>query len=213
MTKRGILSKVARVYDPLGLVSPCTLAGKLLYREACESKVCWDSPLKESLAKRVERWENGLGNSAEFRRSLAGKREDIEEINLHTFGDASSMGVAAAVYAVVKQPSGTSQGKVTAKSRLPKQGLTIPRSELVSGHMAANLVDNVRKALDGFPVTGVTGWLDSTVALCWVMGQVQYKQFVQNRVQKIREKSHRMETCAYRSKPRRHWQSSWYGIQ
>ena len=36
LTKRGILSKVARVYDPLGLVSPCTLAGKLLYREACE---------------------------------------------------------------------------------------------------------------------------------------------------------------------------------
>ena len=189
LTKRGILSKVARVYDPLGLVSPCTLAGKLLYREACESKVGWDSPLKESLAKRVERWENGLGNSAEFRRRLAGKREDIEEINLHTFGDASSMGVAAAVYAVVMQPSGTSQGLVTAKSRLPKQGLTIPRSKLVSGHMAANLVDNVKKALDGFPVTGVTGWLDSTVALCWVKGQGQYKQFVQNRVRKIREKS------------------------
>ena len=118
-----------------------------------------------------------------------GKREDIEEINLHTFGDASSMGVAAAVYAVVKQPSGTSQGLVTAKSRLPKQGLTIPRSESVLGHMAANLVDNVKKALDGFPVTGVTGWLDSTVALCWVKGQGQYKQFVQNRVRKIREKS------------------------
>ena len=183
MTKRGILSKVARVYDLLRLVSLCTLAGKLLYREACESKVGWDSPLKESLAKRVGRWENGLGNSAEFRRSLAGKREDIEEINLHTFGDASSMGVAAAVHAVVKQPSGTLQGLVTAKSRLPKQGLTILRSELVSGHMAANLVD-VKKALDRFSVTGVTGWLDSTVALCWVKGQGQYKQFVQNRVRK-----------------------------
>ena len=120
MTKRGILSKVARVYDLLGLVSPCTLAGKLLYREACESKVGWDSPLKESLAKRVEGWENGLGNSAEFRRSLAGKREDIKEINLYTFGDASSMGVAAAVYAVVKQPSGTSQGLVTASPKLCK---------------------------------------------------------------------------------------------
>ena len=139
-------------------MSPCTL-----YREACESKVGWDSSLKELLAKRVERWENGLGNSAEF---------------------------PAAVYAVVKQPSGTSQGLVTAKSQLPKQGLTIPRSELVSGHMAANLVDNVKKALYGFPVTGVTGWLDNTVALCWVKGQGQYKQFVQNRVQKIREVFH-----------------------
>ena len=50
-------------------------------------------------------------------------------------------------------------------------------------------MNNVKKALDEFPVTGVTGWLESTVALCWVKGQGQYKQFVQNRVRKIREKS------------------------
>ena len=42
---------------------------------------------------------------------------------------------------------------MTAKSWLPKQGLTIPRSE------AANLVDNVKEALDGFPVIGaLDGW-------------------------------------------------------
>ena len=51
-SKRGILSKIARVYDPLGLVSLRTLAGKLLYREACDRKLGWDAPLNESLAKR-----------------------------------------------------------------------------------------------------------------------------------------------------------------
>jgi hypothetical protein len=30
-TKRGILGKVARIYDPLGLVAPITLTGKMLY--------------------------------------------------------------------------------------------------------------------------------------------------------------------------------------
>ena len=34
VTKRGVLGKIARVYDPLGLVSPMTLSGKRLYREA-----------------------------------------------------------------------------------------------------------------------------------------------------------------------------------
>ena len=38
-TKRGILGKVAKIYDPLGFVSPITLRGKLLYREDCELKV------------------------------------------------------------------------------------------------------------------------------------------------------------------------------
>ncbi len=79
MTKRGILSKIARVYDPLGLVSPCALAGKQLYREACDSKLGWDAPLNEPLARRVERWENGLATSVEFPRSLVENREDIEK--------------------------------------------------------------------------------------------------------------------------------------
>ena len=34
-TKGGILGKVATIYDPLGLVAPITLTGKLLYRDAC----------------------------------------------------------------------------------------------------------------------------------------------------------------------------------
>ena len=63
----------------------------------------------------------------------------IMSIDSHTFGDASGKGVAAAVYAVVEQPSGTNRGLVTAKSRLAKKGLMIPRLELVAGHMAANL--------------------------------------------------------------------------
>ena len=38
-TKRGILGKLAKIYDPLGLVSPLTLTGKTLYREACDLKI------------------------------------------------------------------------------------------------------------------------------------------------------------------------------
>ena len=38
-TKRGVLGKMAKVYDPLGLVSPLTLEGKMLYRDACQKKM------------------------------------------------------------------------------------------------------------------------------------------------------------------------------
>ena len=92
------------------------------------------------------------------------------------------------MYAVIHQVSGISQGLVAASSRLAKKNLTIPRLELVSAHMAANLVDNVRKALEGYPVTQVQGWLDSTVALYWIKRGGRYKQFVANRVLKISEK-------------------------
>ena len=100
------------------------------------------------------------------------------------FGDACAHGVAACVYAVIRQASGTNQSLIAARSRLAKQGLTIPWLELVAGHMAVNLVDNVRDALDGLPVRITLCWLDSSVALYWIRGQGDYKQFVANRVQK-----------------------------
>jgi hypothetical protein len=46
-TKRSILGAIAKIYDPLGLVSPVTLAGKTLYREECDLSIGWDKPQPE----------------------------------------------------------------------------------------------------------------------------------------------------------------------
>lgn len=98
-------------------------------------------------------------------RSLVQFQEPIISIALHVFGDASGVGVAAAAFTVVTQPSGVTQGIIAARARLAKQGLSIPRLELVAGHMAANLATNVKEVLEGHPVDQVYSWLDSTVAL------------------------------------------------
>ncbi|CAB4040213.1 Hypothetical predicted protein [Paramuricea clavata] len=177
-TKREVLAKLASIYDPLGLASPILFQGKLMYRDSCERKLPWDGPLPDNLAKRWKTWECNMPPIISSPLSLATYREPIGAMELHSFGDASGHGVATAVYAVVRQPSGTTQGLVAAKSRLAKQGLTIPRLELVAAHMAANVVDNLRRALEGFPVVSVHGWTDSTVALDWMCA---------NRVRKILE--------------------------
>ena len=97
--------------------------------------------------------------------------------------------MAAAVYAVVVQESGVNQGLVAARARLAKSGLTIPRLELVSGHMAVNLLTNVTEALEGLTLTAKYCWIDGTVALYWIKSPGEYKQFVSNRVQKIQSHS------------------------
>ena len=51
-TKRGVLGKLARIYNHLGLVAPVTLEGKQIYREVCELKSGWDAPLNKSLQQR-----------------------------------------------------------------------------------------------------------------------------------------------------------------
>ena len=95
--------------------------------------------------------------------------------------------MCAAVYAVVKQDSGVVQGLVAARSRLAKTSLTIPRLELVAGHMAVNLAVNVRSALQGLKITkDIHCWLDSTVALHWLNDNGEHRQFVANRVNKMK---------------------------
>ena len=51
------------------------------------------------------------------KRSLVVYEEPIDTLELHSFGDESRRGVAALVYAVVKQASGVTQGLVAAKFR------------------------------------------------------------------------------------------------
>ena len=184
-TKRGLLSHLAKIYDPLGLSTPRTLGGKLIYRDACLNKVSWDTELNPRLVLRWNKWAHSLPPEKDtVPRSFVRFREPIPELELHTFGDASKYGVGAAVYAIARQPSGVTAQLVAAKGRLAKRDLTIPRLELVGAHMASNLLA-CETALAGVVPCTTYGWLDSTVVLYWLQGQGQQKQFVAHRVAKI----------------------------
>jgi hypothetical protein len=50
-SKRSVLSELAKIYDPLGFVSPSTLVAKLLYLEICDAKISWDETLPETSLK------------------------------------------------------------------------------------------------------------------------------------------------------------------
>ena len=70
-TKRGILSKVAKIYDPLGLESPITMSDKFLYRDICDAKLVWDTKLPSNLMQSWVRWEEKLPSYVTVPRSLA----------------------------------------------------------------------------------------------------------------------------------------------
>ena len=68
----------------------------------------------------------------------------------------------------------------------PSLWLTIPRLEQMAGRVAANLVQNVKEVLKGFPVRSVYGLWHSSIGMePW---KWRHKQFVGNRVRKIQEK-------------------------
>lgn len=132
LTKQGILVKLATIYDPLGLISPKTLCGKLIYRSVCNKKRAWDTELSRDMVKAWLKWEGSLPQSFEVPRLLTLHWEEIEGVKLHSFGDASANGVAACVYAVIHQAARINQGLIALRSRLSKQGLTILQLDLVA---------------------------------------------------------------------------------
>ena len=115
--------------------------------------------------------------------------EKIRSVILHIFANTCSKGVCAAVYDVVDELKGKSQGLLTSKSRLSKKNFTIPRLELIAANMATNLLSNAKLALCKNQIPNCYGWLDNTTVLFWLQDNNVYKQFVCNRVQKIKQQS------------------------
>ena len=187
LNKRNILSELASVYDPTGLISPANLIGEILYREICESRISWDESVPQTIKLKWEKWKIDIVNKVEIPRSLTLKLEPITSVDLQIFRDASILGYCAVAYAVVSQPSKVNQGLVASKSRLSKKDITIPRLELIAAHMAANLATNIKAALKDLNIRSVIGRTDSTVVLHWLRDHGSYKVFVENRVKKIFE--------------------------
>ena len=60
MTKRGIVSDVAKVYDVLGWFSPVTVKMKILLQRLWETKLDWDNPIPENIHQVWSQWRSEL---------------------------------------------------------------------------------------------------------------------------------------------------------
>lgn len=65
-TRRGILSTVSSVYDPLGFLSPFILKAKQLLQELCKSRYGWDQVIPQEFARPWQRWIRELNQLRGF---------------------------------------------------------------------------------------------------------------------------------------------------
>ena len=189
-TKRSILSTMATIFDPLGLISPVLVRVRILFQELCLQKLLWDDPLPEDKAGRWELWLKELQESNSIlvpRCLLEGVQGEIIETTIHGFGDASKVAYCAMVFIVYETTLGTFSTLLCAKTRVaPLKGLSIPRLELMAGRILVNLVETVKSALSNqVKVDKTRYWLDSKTALYWILNQGEWKDFVQNQVNEI----------------------------
>ena len=189
-TKRGILSVLASLFDPHGILSPVGVTAKILFQDLCKLKVGWDDPIPESFVETWKSWIDDLErvNSISLPRCFYGENEsEVKNVEIHAFGDASRKAYCAVVYLVYETSEGIQTKLLCSKSRVaPLKEMTIPRLELLSARILATLVDTVKKALSSqLEIKTVKLWLDSKTALSWIHGQGEWKQWVQFRVSEI----------------------------
>ena len=142
-----MLITVASFYDPLRIMAPVLIEGKHLYRLAVDEKKGWDEEVSNELQVKWKKWIYVL-KAVEVPRSIAPYMEDVTAVILHHLMDASKKAVSAETIAIVVQPSGKTQGLLSSKARLVKRGLSMPRQELVSCQMGANLATNTNQSSD-----------------------------------------------------------------
>ena len=100
-TRRGILSTVASIYDPMGYIAPFTLVGKQILQEMCRENMAWDEPLSEHLGLRWDRWLLDLPKLADIKIQRHVEPKDFGTIvsrELHHFSDASFSGYGQCSY-------------------------------------------------------------------------------------------------------------------
>ncbi|XP_014676616.1 PREDICTED: uncharacterized protein LOC106816503 [Priapulus caudatus] len=185
-TRRGVLSTINRLFDPLGLLSPVTIRGKLMLRDMIEETKDWDEPLSERFKNSWTEWEQSLQNLASLR-MVRRYPERKPETELHVYSDASEQAIAAVAFLrTVDQDGNGKVGFVFGKAKVaPRHGHTIPRLELCAAVLAVQVAETVVEELS-LPQRCVTFHCDSKVVLGYIANQTRrFYIYVANRVSRI----------------------------
>lgn len=192
VTKRMLVSDIAKTFDALGWFSPSTIKAKILFQRLWEQKVDWDEPVPAEVRDIWCQWRSELPllSGVLIPRCYFSQHITSPSFELHGFSDASEAAYAAVVYLRVTDAADDSvqTSLVISKTKVaPLKKLTIPRLELCGAQLLAQLLHHVRRVLK-IPLSQVHAWTDSTIVLHWLDGNPRrFKTYVGNRVSTILE--------------------------
>ena len=190
-TRRGVLSTVNSLYDPLGFVAPVTIQGKALLRELSMETSDWDAPLPSDKEELWEKWRESLKELQHLkipRPYTSVSPTDAQRKELCVFADASDKAIAAVAYLKISDAEGNCHtGFVLGKARLaPRPEQTIPRLELCAAVMAVDMAELITSEID-IRCDAVTFYTDSKVVLGYIYNEKRrFYVYVTNRIQRIR---------------------------
>ena len=194
LTRRGILSTISSVYNPLGFLAPVILTGRQILQSLCRDKSDWDDPVPEPLQHSWEKWRNSLHHLEKLKIQRCYKPHAFREltsVQLHHLLDASDHGYGQCSYLRLTDDTGRVHCSfVMGKARVtPLKPVTIPRLELTAALLSVRISASLREELEYDQITEVF-YTDSQVVLGYIKNDARrFHVFVANRVQQIRDNS------------------------
>ncbi|XP_062538743.1 uncharacterized protein LOC134207018 [Armigeres subalbatus] len=192
-TKRQILRCVMTLFDPLGLLSPFIIHGKVLIQDLWREGTEWDEQVSDIVFAKWERWVQMIQYIARVRIPRCyfrhANKRTYRNSEIHVFVDASEVAYSCAVYLRTFDRVGDPQCCLIAgKSKVaPLKPWSIPRLELQGCVLGVRWSKFVRENHD-VPVSDIVFWTDSRTALAWIKSDPRnYRQFVSFRVSEILE--------------------------
>lgn len=100
-TRRGVLSVINSIFDPLGLAASVTIRGRLLLRELSSGVQDWDTPLPDDKVNRWEEWKASLEKLSNLHVPRCYVKMSLSKAKyteLCLFSDASNWAIGAVAY-------------------------------------------------------------------------------------------------------------------
>ena len=123
LTKRSLLSATAKLYDPMGWLSPIIIVFKILLQQIWLTGVKWDKLVPEPIKQQQQFLQHysELKKLSQITMPRAIVKNAIQDLQLHVFCDASEKAYAAVIYARTTDVFGNvSLHLITLKRRLPQ---------------------------------------------------------------------------------------------
>ena len=183
ITKRSVLSCVSSVFDPLGLVSPVVILGKILVSDLWKSDFKWDDKVNQEYEDKFSKVQDQLSQISciEFNRYVVSPGR----CQLHGFCDSSEKAYGAVAYSV--DLSSQTSNILVSKARVcPHQKLTIPKLELTSVNIGCKLAHSLMNN-SSLNFQSCVIWSDSEVTIARIKSNKCKDTYVRNRVKEIRD--------------------------
>lgn len=193
VTKASVLSEIASIYDPIGWIGPVVLTAKLYMKKLWLLNMKWTDKVSDDFRAEWNNFREHFTAVNSIRISRHCFIDNHVAVELHGFCDASIAAYGAVIYAYSYDNVGNSQTSIIcAKSRVaPKSQKTLARLELCGATLLSKLIDRTI-GIFSTPITDVTLWSDSTIALNWIaISPSRLSTFVGNRVAVIQDLTHK----------------------